>query len=591
MAFPDAWLNELIAKNDIVSVISSYVELRPKGRRLWGRCPLHGEKTPSFSVSPDKQLFYCFGCHAGGTVIQFIMDMEKLSFPEAVRFLADRANMQMPESVDDVAMQRDKAYRDRLYAALKLAARYYMETLLGPDGVPGRQYFMNRKLSSEAVKRFGLGYAMDSWDALKSELMAKGFTEKELVDAGLVVENPARHSTYDAYRGRVIYPIVGLNGKVLGFGARVLDDGKPKYINTGDTPVYNKRQNLYGLNLMKGKKLEDLVMVEGYMDVIGLYESGVENAVASLGTALTQQQARLIKRYVPRVFIAYDGDAAGQTATLRGLDILSAEGLEVRVIVFPDGLDPDEFIRQRGREAFDKLKEQALTLNEFKLVSMERTFDLSDENAREQFAKKACAFIGSLDPVERGRHVNYLAKKTGYAAQTLMEQAELSSGKRQTAPKPFPSSARRTREQSPFAPVETVRTKTENELVLAMLQSKEAAETAVEQGALELFSEEALRDFALGVIAAFASDETPNVAKLLTDLGPEAANKLSAVLKRDEPYAEPVTIAKSCLERIAKYDSRQEMDAIRDKLEHEPMGDEEKRALNRRFIELKRQLG
>ena len=591
MAFPDAWLNELLAKNDIVAVISSYMELKPKGRRLWGLCPLHGEKTASFSVSPDKQLFYCFGCHAGGSVIQFIMDMERLSFPEAVKFLADRVGMQMPEEGDDGTIQKERAYRDRLYQALKLAARYYMQTLLSPAGQAGQQFFLKRGLSSDAVKRFGLGYAPDSWDGIKSELMQAGFTERELVDAGLLVENVQKHSTYDAYRGRVIFPIQGTNGKVLGFGARVLGDGKPKYINTGDTPVYNKRNNLYGLHLMKGKKLDDLIIVEGYMDVIGLYEAGVDNAVASLGTALTQQQARLLKRYVERVFIAYDGDAAGQQATLRGLDILKSEGLDVRVIVFPDGLDPDEFIRQRGREAFDRRKEQALSLNAFKLVSMQREFSMEDGESREQFTKKACAFIGTLEPVERGRQLTWLSKQTGYDEDVLRAQADLSAGRPVEKVRPFPTSARRARQDNPFTPVETARTRAENELLNVMLQSREAAEEALRQGAMDLFSDEAFRNFALGIVTAYASDEVPNAPRILTELGAREAGKLSGVLKQDADYPEPVQLVTGCIERIRKYDLKQEMDQIRNRLDHEPMSEGEKRSLNLRYIELKRQLG
>ena len=373
MAFPDAWLDELLAKNDIVSVISSYMELKPKGRRLWGLCPLHGEKTASFSVSPDKQMFYCFGCHAGGTVIQFIMQMERLTFVEAVRTLANRVGMELPDQADDAGLQRERAYKERLYEACKAAARFFMETLIGPNGAPGRAYLAKRGLTSDSVKRFGIGYAPDSWDALKKHLQEAGFLQQELLDAGLLVHNTDRNSVYDAYRNRVIFPILGTNGRVLGFGARVLNNDKPKYINPGDTPIYNKRNNLYGLNLQKGQRCEDLVIVEGYKDVIGLFEAGVTNAVASLGTALTVQQARLLKRFTQLVYIAYDGDAAGQNATIRGLDILSAEGIDVRVIVFPDKLDPDEFIRSHGKDAFDSLKEHALSLNAFKLESMARS--------------------------------------------------------------------------------------------------------------------------------------------------------------------------------------------------------------------------
>jgi DNA primase len=429
MAFPSAWLDELLHKNDIVSVVSEYVELKPKGRKLWACCPLHGEKTPSFSVSPDKQLFYCFGCHAGGTVIQFVMDMERLTFYEAVQQLANRAGMELPNEINDREMQRQRAYKKRIIEANTEAARYYSRCFLNPaTGKDAQAYAAKRGLNAEIVTRFGIGYAPDTWDSLLKLLKSKGYSEKELVDAGLLVHNTERNTVYDAFRGRLIFPILSVNGQVLGFGARVMGDEKPKYINTGDTPVYNKRNNLYGLYLHKNEKLDDLIMVEGYMDVIRLYKAGVKNAVASLGTALTQQQARLLKRYVEKVYISYDGDAAGQNATVRGLDILKAEGLEVRVITIPDDLDPDEYVQIYGKEGFDRLKENALSLNAFKLEAMAKGYDLNDENGRERYAKAACAFVAGLQPIEQERYYKQIAKKTCYALEALEAQGVRSGG-------------------------------------------------------------------------------------------------------------------------------------------------------------------
>ncbi len=590
MAFPDAWLAELLTKNDIVSVISTYTALKPKGRRLWGLCPLHGEKTPSFSVSPDKQLFYCFGCHAGGSVIQFVMQAERLAFPEAVRLLAERAGMEMPEDVDDVALQRDRAYRERLYQALKLAARFYMETLLGERGLMGRQYLATRKLSAESVKRFGIGFSQDSWDALKNHLAAQGFTEQELLDAGLAIRNAQRDSVYDAFRGRVMFPIIGTNGRVLGFGARVIDSGTPKYINTGDTVLYNKRNNLYGLNLQKGKKLDDLVMVEGYMDVIGLFEAGVTNAVASLGTALTVQQARLLKRYVERVYIAYDGDAAGQNAMLRGLDILSGEGLDVRVIVFPDGLDPDEFVRERGREAFDALKEAALSLNAFKLENMARAFSLDNENERERFAKQACAFIGSIEPIERDRHIERLARLTGYPPDALRDQVRVrgSQGKAPGVSSPRAQDVRVNPRDNPFKPAETERLRWETALLAVMLQSKEGTAAAVEGGALELLTADAQREFAMRVISAYAVDETPSAAAILADLGQSMdTGPLVGLLREDAHCADPAAAAGDCLRRMRKYDLEQEKKEVRSRLDAGNLDKAERESLLNRYTELR----
>ncbi len=585
MAFPDAWLDELLAKNDIVSVVSSYVELRPKGRRLWGLCPLHGEKTPSFSVSPDKQMFYCFGCHAGGTVIQFIMQMERLSFVEAVKLLANRAGMELPENADDTAMQRERAYKERLYAACKAAARFYMETLLGPDGAPGRAYLAGRGLTSESVKRFGIGYAPAAWDALKNHLLAAGFTQQELLDAGLLVHNTEKNSVYDAYRNRVIFPIIGASGRVLGFGARVLNDDKPKYINTGDTPIYNKRNNLYGLYLQKGRRCADLVMVEGYTDVIGLFEAGITNAVASLGTALTVQQARLLKRYTQLVYIAYDGDAAGQNATIRGLDILSHEGIDVRVIVFPDAQDPDEFIRTHGREAFDALKDHALSLNAFKLESMARGYRLTDENDRERYAKEACRFIASLQPVEQGRYYAQLAKKTGYPVEALQAQGAAGSPL-ETAPVRRSPGIRRT-----AVPVEEdARTRAENALLLAMAQSREATLAAVSDGAAELFSDDARSLLAAEIIAAYAADTAPNCARIIAAMPEELAGRLAGVFREDAVAKDPLRVVRDCAAAIRRFDRRRQIDAMTLQLTDSTLPANERQALMERIQHLTREL-
>lgn len=585
MAFPDAWLDELLAKNDIVSVVSSYVELRPKGRRLWGLCPLHGEKTPSFSVSPDKQMFYCFGCHAGGTVIQFIMQMERMSFVEAVKLLANRAGMELPENADDTAMQRERAYKERLYAACKAAARFYMETLLGPDGAPGRAYLAGRGLTSESVKRFGIGYAPAAWDALKTHLLAAGFTQQELLDAGLLVHNTEKNSVYDAYRNRVIFPIIGASGRVLGFGARVLNDDKPKYINTGDTPIYNKRNNLYGLYLQKGRRCADLVMVEGYTDVIGLFEAGITNAVASLGTALTVQQARLLKRYTQLVYIAYDGDAAGQNATIRGLDILSHEGIDVRVIVFPDAQDPDEFIRTHGREAFDALKDHALSLNAFKLESMARGYRLTDENDRERYAKEACRFIASLQPVEQGRYYAQLAKKTGYPVEALQAQGAAGSPL-ETAPIRRSPGTRRA-----AAPAEEdARTRAENALLLAMAQSREATLAAVSDGAAELFSDDARSLLAAEIIAAYAADTAPNCARIIAAMPEELAGRLAGVFREDAVAKDPLRVVRDCAAAIRRFDRRRQIDAMTLQLTDSTLPANERQALMERIQHLTREL-
>lgn len=579
MAFPSAWLDELLHKNDIVSVVSDYVELKPKGRKLWACCPLHGEKTPSFSVSPDKQLFYCFGCHAGGTVIQFVMDMERLTFYEAVQSLANRVGMELPNEINDREMQRQRAYKKRMIEANTEAARYFSKCFLDPKtGKDAQGYAAKRGLNADIVTRFGIGYAPDTWDSLKNLLTRKGYSEKELVDAGLLVHNMERGSVYDAFRGRLIFPILGVNGQVLGFGARVMGDEKPKYINTGDTPVYNKRNNLYGLYLHRNEKLDDLIMVEGYMDVIGLYKSGVKNAVASLGTALTQQQARLLKRYVEKVYIAYDGDAAGQNAMVRGLDILKAEGLEVRVITFPDDLDPDEYVQVYGKEGFDRLKENALSLNAFKIETMAKGYDLNDENSRERFAKTACAFVASLQPIEQERYYKLIAKKTGYALDALKAQGMRSGGIYTEQSHTTVRGGFRRRIDVGEDPREII----ERTLVLSCLLDRKALDAAARENAVQMLQNKTLAAMLNAMIeqgAAFSP------AKYIGELDGSDAEVASAVLREEDAVQNPLETVVDCIRRLKKEEEADRIAKLQERLNKPDLTAEERNAVLKEITE------
>ena len=573
MAFPNAWMDELLHKNDIVSVVSEYVELKPKGRKLWACCPLHGEKTPSFSVSPDKQLFYCFGCHAGGTVIQFLMAMERLTFYEAVQQLASRANMELPNEINDRELQRQRAYRKRLADANREAARYYSSCFLDPTvGKPAREYAAKRGLNADIVTRFGIGYAPDTWDSLLKFLKSKGYTEKELVDAGLLVQNSERGTVYDAFRGRLIFPILGATGTVLGFGARVMGDEKPKYINTGDTPIYNKRNNLYGLNLHRNDKLDDLIMVEGYMDVIGLYKAGVQNAVASLGTALTQQQARLLKRYVDKVYIAYDGDAAGQNATVRGMDILKTEGLEVRVITIPDDLDPDEYVQTYGREGFERLKGNALSLNAFKIESMAQKFRLDDENEREQYAKAACAFVAGLQPIEQERYYRQIARKTGYPLEALQAQGLRSGGVAQDPTNPAHRGGFRRRIDSDEDP----RDITERTLLIACLHDPDALRLAAEANAETLIGNATYRAL---FIALREQKDAFSLVKYIGELSEQEAETASAILKEDDVMENARQAAQDCINRLSQEKDTDEIARLQAELKRPDLTAEERNAV------------
>ena len=429
--FPSAWLDELRARADIVQIVSGYVALKRNGHRYWGLCPFHGEKTASFSVDSERQLYYCFGCKASGSVIQFIMDMERLDFPEAVRFLADQVHMPLPQMEEDPDYQRRRSQRDRLLAANKEAARYFHQTLFTPEGKPMLDYLKGRGLTDSVIRKFGLGAAPNQWDSLTRILQEKGYSLEELRLAGLTVIKEAEPATADAparprrafdmFRNRAIFPIIDQYGNVLGFGGRILGSGQPKYLNTSDTPVFNKRLGVYAANLLrKERHLERVILVEGYMDVVALTQFGVPGVCATLGTALTAEQARLLKRFAPQVYLSYDGDSAGQHAILRGLDILKAEGIPARVLDFPDGLDPDEFIRRDGLEGFNKLP--ALTPETYRMRRLRAEHDLSTQEGRTEYAKACAVILRDLEPVELENHLQQLMVQTGFSREVLLAQ-------------------------------------------------------------------------------------------------------------------------------------------------------------------------
>ena len=445
--FPPAWLDELRARADIVQVISGYVTLKRNGHRYWGLCPFHGEKTASFSVDAERQLYYCFGCKAGGSVIQFIMDIERLDFPEAVRFLADQLHMPLPQMENDPDWQRKRDQRDRLLSANREAAQFFHQTLFTPAGEPMLRYLKGRGLTDNVIRKFGLGAAPDAWDSLTRHLTARGYTQEELRLVGLTVIKEAEtlpdgtqkpRRAFDMFRNRAIFPIIDQYGNVLAFGGRTLGSQQPKYLNTSDTPVFNKRLGVYAANLLrKERHLERVVLVEGYMDVVALTQFGVPGVCATLGTALTPEQARLLKRFAPKVYLSYDGDSAGQHAILRGLDILEAEGIPARVLDFPDGLDPDEFIRRDGLEGFNQLP--ALTPETYRMRRLKEQYDLSSQEGRTEYAKACAPILKKLEPVELENHLQQLMVQTGFSREVLLAQIGASVPRPQAVPRPAAS--------------------------------------------------------------------------------------------------------------------------------------------------------
>ena len=417
--YPPQWLDELRARADIVKVIGSYVTLKKNGHRYVGLCPFHNETAPSFSVDEQKQVYHCFGCKAGGSVIQFVMDIERLSFPEAVAFLADQLHMPLPEMQNDLAYEKRRTLKERIYLANRTAARMYHQLLWQPESSAILHYLQQRGLSDAVIRRFGIGAAPPSAQ-VGHRLMEEGFTEEELVQAGLMLRREGR--TFDMFRNRAMFPIIDTYGNVLGFGGRAMGDAMPKYLNTSDTPAFNKRYTVFAANLLrKARGLTRVILVEGYMDVVALSQFGVEGVAATLGTALTPEQARLLHRFAPEVYIAYDGDRAGQKAILRGLEVLEGENVPVRVLDFPGGLDPDEFIRQEGLEAFQALK--PISAVTYRMRREKERHDVSTEEGRIEYAK-ACAAIlrGVKEPVELENHLRHLSVETGFSKEVLMQQ-------------------------------------------------------------------------------------------------------------------------------------------------------------------------
>lgn len=419
MALSDSFLQELKMKTDIEDVISTYVTLKRRGATLVGLCPFHNEKTPSFTVYPATQSFYCFGCGAGGDAITFLKKIENLDYLDAVKTLAQRAGLQMPqEGFDDSLSKR----RRRILEMNREAARFYHSVLLSPEGKVGYDYYIGRALSAATINHFGLGFAPNQWDALLKHMRAKGYQPAELVDAGLA--RKGQKGYYDNFRNRVMTPIIDVRGNVIAFGGRVLDDSKPKYINTGDTLVYKKTNELFALNFAKDSKEDALILCEGYMDVIAMHQAGFTNAVAGCGTALTTEQVRLISRYAKEVILTYDADEAGQKALQKAMTLFDQTDVKVRIPALVGGKDPDEIIRTYGRDKFKGMLEGASNETEFRLLALRRQYNLATTQGKIDFIGGALQILATLPPVEQDLYVSRLSEELGVERQNMKVQLQ-----------------------------------------------------------------------------------------------------------------------------------------------------------------------
>ncbi len=544
--YPAAWLDELRSRSDIVQIISGYVALNKKGRKYWGLCPFHGEKTPSFSVDGERQLYYCFGCKAGGNVFHFYMEMEHCTFSEAVAQLAERAHMTLPELERDEDYERRRTQRERLLAANREAARFYHETLFSPAGAASLAYLRRRGLSDGVIRKFGLGASPEEWSMLSDRLMEKGYTLDELVLAGLTVRKKADNGSiryFDMFRSRAIFPIIDAYGNVLAFGGRTLEKREPKYLNTADTPVFNKRKGVFAANLLRQQRhLDRVILVEGYMDVVSLTQFGVGGVCATLGTALTAEQARLLKRFAPQVYLGYDGDSAGQHAILRGLEILEQENIPARVLDFPDNLDPDEFIRRDGVEGFRSLP--AVSPAVYRLRRLKDQFDLSAQDGRLAYARGASEIVSAVDPLERDVLLGQLALETGFSRETLLEQMNLAAQKASANPAdPVVRPAARRLNASDPPPSEDLKAQ---EMLISLFASGKIPKEMIEE---KDFDDDELKSI-YRELAAGASPAS------LPDLAPDEASRSRYTRLLLAPAAastdEMISMANDCLIRIRK---------------------------------------
>ena len=543
MPLPDSFLDELVARCDIYDVVSRYVPLKKSGANYFGVCPFHNEKTPSFSVSRDKQIYHCFGCGAGGGVINFIMRIENMTFPEAVRHLADLVGMEVPE---ESGRDQFRARRQRLTDLATDAARHYVAMLYGPQGQAGREYLLGRGLRPATLKHFGLGFAPEGWDGLIRAMTAKGYTKSELMECGLVVQNQSG-GVYDRFRNRGMFPIIDIRGKVIAFGGRVMDDSTPKYLNSSDTPIFNKSRNLFAMNFAKKTKRNYFLLAEGYMDVIALHQAGFDCAVASLGTSLTEEQARLMAaRGKEEVVICYDSDEAGKKAAQRAIDILGRSGLKVRVLRMNGAKDPDEYIRKNGPEAFENLLRRSYTDIEYRLADIRGRYDLEEAEGRVEYLQEAARYLATVpSEVEREIFGRTVAKEAGVSEQAMLAEvgrAVKSRYRRERAKEEKQAlnpvqGAQPAQRQLRYSNVRSARCE-EGVLTLA-LSDVDLLRQAAGQLQAEEFSSPCLAKAYALLLRRMEQGEETSLAHCLGALEPEEGELLAKIVANAVPAADP----------------------------------------------------
>lgn len=548
----DNLISEICSENDIIDYVSQYVRLKKSGRDYSGLCPFHNEKTPSFHVSQDKQLFHCFGCGASGNLVQFVMRTENLDFVDALKLLADRAGIIIPEDSSDFSTESHET-KQRILEMNKLSARFFFNMLKDAAvGQTAREYFARRRISWKTVTVYGLGYAPSpaGKDALLNYLLGKGYTKEQILEAGLAVEREGK--AYDKFRDRVMFPIIDVRGSVIGFGGRTMNDAKeingfkiPKYLNSAETPVFDKGRNLFSLNLAKNAKATELILCEGYMDVISVYQAGVKNIVATLGTAITENQAKLMMRYAGEILICYDTDEAGTKATLRAIDVINSVGGKSRVIRLKGAKDPDEYINKNGVEKFKEAVRKAVPSTEFRISLIKSRYDTTNTDGKIQFINEAVdIFAGLKDPIEIDAYMNKIAEETEISKEAIFSKYREKNSK--NSYKKIPSRQefkRRTVQADANSPKKTVVSGSllgaQKRILGLMSQSKKLCKMVRSEIAPEEFSTDVYRRLAKKICDAYDSGVMPDETMILNDFigSEEEINEASAVFYNLEIYS------------------------------------------------------
>ena len=542
--FPQEFLDELTARADLPQVISRYTQLTSRGDRLWALCPFHGEKTASFTVSPEKQQYYCFGCGKGGGVIQFVMDIEHLEFPDAVEFLAEMYHMEVPHQADERLLN----IRKRVLEANRLAARFFCDQLANHPTAEVAAYVKKRALQPATIRRFGIGYAPDSWNALTDYLKSKGFAEHELVEGGLA--RKGERSVYDYFRNRLMFPIIDVKGNVIAFGGRVLSGEAKgmKYMNTNDTPVFLKKNNLFAYQMAKKSGSDKILLVEGYMDVVSLHQAGFPFAVASLGTALTEEQARLLSKAANEIIISYDTDAAGTAATERAVKIISqVTDKTVRILRVPGGKDPDEFIRTNGPEAFERVLQRCDEQMEFRLGALKNGLDMKNDEDRISYIRKAAQLLTELSSkLEVEIYAGRVAEAAGVTRDAVVAEVESLRKKQRRTEQKKQHADDMSVDRQLQPPRETgvrydqpVAARFEEGLIALVADHPGLAKRAALRVQPEDFTAEPLRTIFFRMIETIGDGDTLNMSVFQNELEDGAVRLLSRIMAADHPHVNP----------------------------------------------------